>query len=191
MLKQCEREGSIRLKFLDESGFCCQGIVGYGWLKIGEQKRIEQKKKRRGRRISILGTYEVQKSFKYALVVGGVKSKSYIEFLDWEAKEAEKELLEKGIITVIAQDNCSIHKSKKVKEKIPSWQEKGLEFFFLPKYSCEMNLIEPEWNQIKKHELSSRNFSDEYDLAMAVQEGIERRGKKNNITVTRYRYNST
>ncbi len=100
-------------------------------------QRIEQKKKRRGRRISILGTYEVQKSFKYALTVGGVKSKSYIEFLDWEAKEAEKELLEKGIITVIAQDNCSIHKSKKVKEKIPAWREKGLEFFFLPKYSCE------------------------------------------------------
>ncbi len=46
--------------------------------------------------------------------------------------------------------------------------------------SPELNLIETEWPQLKSHELSGRMFEDEYDLAMAVIDGIEKRSKKNN-----------
>ena len=36
-----------------------------------------------------------------------------------------------------------------------------------------MNLIETEWYQIKTHELAGRIFEDEYDLAMAIIQGVE------------------
>jgi len=42
---------------------------------------------------------------------------------------------------------------------------KGLYFFFLPKYCSQMNLIEPEWHQLKTHELAGRMFEDEYDAS--------------------------
>ncbi|MFN6537887.1 MAG: transposase [Nostoc sp. EkiNYC01] len=36
--------------------------------------------------------------------------------------------------------------------------------FFLPPYSPQMNRIEDEWLQLKRHELSSQIFDDEYEL---------------------------
>ena len=75
-----------------------------------------------------------------------------------------------------------------MKEKYQEWREKGLEFFFFPTYSSELNKIEPEWKQIKAHEISGRMFEDEYDLAKAVIEGIEARGERNNHTCQRFRF---
>jgi hypothetical protein len=43
----------------------------------GEQKAIEQTERRNGR-ISILGVWQPDQSFKYALACGSFKSKSYI-----------------------------------------------------------------------------------------------------------------
>jgi transposase len=101
-----------------------------------------------------------------------------------------QEHLEKtGEITVIVQDNYSVHKSQKVKPKELEWQEKGLEFFFLCSYSPELNQIEPEWHQLKTHELAGRMFDDEFDLAQAVIQAIESRSSKNNCTCQRFHFN--
>ncbi len=40
-----------------------------------------------------------------------------------------------GEITVIVQDNHPIHTSKQVREYWDKWQQQGLFFFQLPKYS--------------------------------------------------------
>jgi transposase len=95
--------------------------------------------------------------------------------------KAQEHLQKTGEITVIIQDNYSVHKSQKVKPKEPEWREKGLEFFFLSSYSPELNQIEPEWHQLKTHELAGRMFEDEYDLAQAVIEGIEERSQKKQL----------
>ena len=71
------------------------------------------------------------------------------------------------------------------------WQEQGLFLFQLPKYSSEMNLIEAEWHQIKTHELAGRIFEDEYDLAIAVIEGVEARAQQRQLTTERFLFNST
>lgn len=188
MLKILASGEFINLKYLDESGFSPWSEVSYSWIKVGKQKRIEQTK-RRGRRISILGLLEPNKSFSYGLVLGGVKSESYLKMLDWEAKKAQKEFQEKGKVTVIVLDNYSLHKSKKVKEKETEWRELGLEFFFLPAYSSEMNLIEPEWHQLKTHELRGEMFEDEYELARAVITGVEARSEQGKYKPERFRFN--
>lgn len=178
----------VRLKYLDEAGFCLWSPVSYTYVRKGKQKEIKQTKKR-GRRISILGIFSAGESFDYGLKLGGFKNKTYIEMMEWQAEKAEKYFQETGKLTVIILDNYTVHKSKEVKKYEEKWRKQGLEFFFIAAYSPELNLIEPEWHQLKTHELAGRMFDDEYDLAMAVIEGIENRQARNNCICERFRFN--
>lgn len=52
-----------------------------------------------------------------------------------------------------------------------------------------MNRIEEEWLHLKRHQLASRVFDDEYDVAMALIAGIEARGQRRGYSVVRFRFN--
>jgi putative transposase len=164
MLKRYEEKGYIELKYLDQAGFCLGSPVSSSYVKKGEQKAINQTKKR-GKRLSILGICKDKESFQYGLKLGGFKSKSYIEIRDWQANKAEENFIKTGQLTVIVLDNYAVHKSQEVKKNLEKWRNKGLEFFFISTYSPELNLIEPEWHQLKNHEIAGRMFEDGYDLA--------------------------
>ena len=180
--------GLICLKYLDESGFSLCAEAVYSWSKRGEQKRIEQGK-RKGKRLNICGLLEVGKSFDYGLTLKTFKSEHYIKIMNWQAEQAEIRLKETGKITVVVQDQGSSHVSKISKEQYQKWEKKGLYLFLLPSYSPELNRIENEWQRLKEDELAGRMFEDEYDLAMAVIEGIESRGEKKGLTLERFRFN--
>jgi putative transposase len=189
MLEIGAAAGEIDLKYLDESGFCMWCSPGYTYYPVGEQKRLEQTK-RRGRRLSIIGLFQPLVSFIYGLVIGSINSKSYIKMMENEAIQAEQELKANGRIRVIVQDNGSIHKSLEVREYWTKWESLGLYIFFLPKYCSEMNRIELEWQQLKKHEISGQMFDDEIDLAYAVIDGIDARGERNNYRTERFKFNN-
>ena len=53
------------------------------------------------------------------------------------------------------------------------WRSQGLFLFSLPPYYCEMNRIEDQWHQLKTHEIAGRMFEDEYNLALAIIDGME------------------
>ncbi len=179
----------IHLKYLDESGFCLWSPVSYSYVKKGEQKRLEQTP-RRGRRLSILALWSPLVSFEYGLAIGSFTSETYIKVMDWQAERARSHLADTGQITVVVQDNGSVHTSGLVQTKRLEWQEKGLYLFFLPKYCSEMNLIESEWHQLKTHELAGQMFEDEYDLALAVMEGVEARAEQKGYSTKRFKFNS-
>lgn len=111
--------------------------------------------------------------------------------MNWQADKAAENLKATGQITVIALDNYAVHKSREVKKHLARWREQGLEFFFLAASSPELNIIEPEWHQLKTHELAGRMFDDEDDLAIAVMSGVEKRSKNNNCICERFKFNST
>ena len=75
MLQLEAEAGGIDLKYLDESGFCMWSEPGYTYYPIGEQKRLEQTK-RRGRRLSIVGLLQPDISFVYGKRNWGCRSKS-------------------------------------------------------------------------------------------------------------------
>ncbi|ACK71113.1 putative transposase [Gloeothece citriformis PCC 7424] len=189
MLELSAAVGEICLKYLDESGFVLWSPVSYTWAKKGIQKIMEQTLKI-GKRISICGLLEKEKSFEYALVLGSIKKYSYIEIMNWEAEKASQRLLKTGQITVVVQDNGSSHTAKIVREKHKDWQKKGLYRFFLPKYCSEMNKIENEWLRLKTDEIAGEMFEDEYDLAMAVIEAVENRAAEKGYATNRYRFPS-
>ncbi|MHC5717812.1 MAG: IS630 family transposase [Nostoc sp.] len=186
MLELSAAAGEIDLKYLDESGFCLWSEPGYTYYFKGEQKRLEQNK-RRGRRLSIIGFFQPLISFVYGLVIGGVSRKSYIQMMEQEALEAQNA----GRIRVIVQDNGPIHRCKEVQQLWKKWEYMGLYIFFLPKYCSEMNPIELEWQHLKKDELYGQIFDDELDLAYAVINGVTTRGEKGNYTTQRVKFNSS
>ena len=181
--------GQIVLKYLDESGFSLWSPVSYSYSRIGEQKRLEQTEKRWGRRISILGLWQPGEHFEYALVQRGFKSRSYLKVMEWQAQQAAVRLAQTGQITVVVQDNGPIHTSAAVQAHWQNWQQQGLFLFMLPKYCSEMNEIETEWHQLKAHEISGRMFDNEYDLAMAVIEGMISRSEKGEYTLECFKFN--
>ena len=189
MLELAASAGEICLKYLDESGFSLWSKSLYTWAKIGKQKKIEQSKKK-GRRLNICGLLEVGRSFEYGLALKSFKSESYIKLMDWQANQAEETLKKTGKITVVVQDQGSIHTSKLTKSNYEKWSKQGLYIFLLPSYSPELNRIENEWQRLKEDELAGQMFEDEYELAQAVISAIEFRQKRNGLEVERFRFNS-
>ncbi len=188
-LEQVAQLDGVELMYLDESGCCLWSPVSYSYSRVGEQKRIEQTNRRNGR-ISILGLWQPDKSFKYALACGSFKSESYIKFIDWIAELALETFRTTGRMTVIVQDNGSLHKSNLTRQQWQRWQSQGLFLFFLPPYCSEMNRIEDQWHQLKTHEIAGRMFEDEYDLALAIMDGMEARSVKGGYTLERFKFNS-
>jgi transposase len=191
MLIESAKMGEIYLKYLDEAGFCLESPVSYSYSRIGKQKRMEQPLKKYGKRISILGLWEEGKSFDYALAQGGFKDKSYIKVMNWEAEKASQTLAQTGRITVVVHDNATLHKSGLTRQQWQRWEEQGLYIFFLPPYCSEMNVIETEWHQLKVHEIAGQMFDNEYDLAMAVIDGMTARSQANGYAVERFIFNCT
>ena len=150
----------MQVKYLDESGFSLPSIVGYTWAEVGHQKRIEQPN-RRGERVSVLGIYAPGVGFHYGVRLGSIKNGVYRELMDWEAQRAAQRLAETGQITVVVQDNYSVHRHRLVKERWPEWERQGLYVFFLPVCCPELNRIEEEWHQVKAHHLECRSFEME------------------------------
>src|ERR671932_2141727 len=149
----------------------------YTYDKRGQQKRLEQTK-RRGRRLSIVGIFQHELSFVYGLVIGGVDRKAYIRMMEAEAEETAHSKR----IRVIVQDNGPIHRCHEVQQLWSKWESQGLYILFLPKYCSEMNPIELEWQHLKKDELAGQMFDDELDLAYAVINGVKTRGERGNYT---------
>ena len=177
------------------------------YSQIGQQKSMEQSRKRYGSRISILGLWQAGKSFEYGLAQGGFNSKSYIKVMDWVAQKAEQRGLggfpherlfqeaaclfsKTGKLTVIVQDNSLIHKSYEARACWSRWSEQGLLLFFLPAYCSDMNPIETQWHQLKAHEIAGRIFDNEYDLAMTVIQGMQNRSEVSDYYLERFIFNS-
>jgi putative transposase len=108
-------ERYIDLKSLDEAGFCLYSPVSYSYSRVGQQKQLGQVPTR-GNRISILGPWQPDKTFEYTLAQGGFDGKSYIKVMDWIAEKVTLTLEQTGRLTVVTQDNCSIHKRDMVRQ---------------------------------------------------------------------------
>ncbi|MEO1388698.1 MAG: transposase [Cyanobacteria bacterium J06634_6] len=178
------------MKYLDETGCCQWTPESYSYSQVSEQKRFEQTSPR-GQRVSILGIWDPDESFDYALCVGGFNGERYLEVMNWLALKAAKTYAETKQLTFIVQDNCSIHKSKLVQQHWPQWPAQGLFVLFLPPYCSELNPIEGQWQQLKNHELAGRMFEYEDELSEAIVDGMIDRSIKGEYALDRFILNCT
>jgi transposase len=76
---------------------------------------------------------------------------------------------------VVVVDNYSVHHSRIVQADMPALAGAGVEFFFLPPYSPELNTIERLWRQLKYQDLPERSHQTAAGLQAAVEAAIAER----------------
>lgn len=129
----------IDLYFFDEAGFSMTPAVPYGWQEVGETIGIPASK---GPAVQALGFMAPDCQLAPYCVEGTVDSQIVIRVFDDFAEHIERP-------TVVVLDNAPVHTSRAFKSRIPEWAAQGLELYFLPGYSPELNLIERLWKAIK------------------------------------------
>jgi hypothetical protein len=76
-----------------ESGCCLESPVNYSYAPIGEQKCIDPLKSF-GNRISILGVWQPEQSFDYALVQGSFNKERYVKVMNAPCSEVRANIEE-------------------------------------------------------------------------------------------------
>ena len=139
-LKNLSKQGAIDLRYLDESGFCLTPYVPYCWQESDGE--IEGLKSQRSPRINVIGLLNKKNELESYIFEKTITSEVVINFLDQFTEKIKQP-------TVVVIDNAPIHTSRAFQNKIPEWQEKNLEIFWLPTYSPQLNLIENLWRFMK------------------------------------------
>lgn len=160
--------GRLRLFYLDESGFRPSLPTGYSWCLPGERKRVKYEYPQ-GRRVNALATYEPLAPTPGLDAVPferTLTSDDLLAYLRDRLPAAE-------VPRVVVLDNAGIHTSKVVKAARPALAKLGIDLYYLPPYSPELNRIEPVFKQVKHHDMPTRSFTTRADLRKAVEDGFD------------------
>lgn len=71
--------------------------------------------------------------------------------------------------TVVVLDNASAHRARIIKDRINIWQQRGLFFFHLPRYSPHLNIVETLWRKLKYEWLAPKDYETRETLSYAVR----------------------
>ena len=138
-LETQHRAGIIDLRYLDESGFCLTPYVPYAWQEKDQTLAIATSK---SQRLNVLGFLNTDNQLWAYTFTASITSDVVIACISEFCSQLSQP-------TVLVIDNATIHTSEAFLQQIPTWQEKGLSLFYLPKYSPQLNLIEILWRKIK------------------------------------------
>ena len=99
--------GQVDLRFADESAFCLEPNVPYGWIRVGEQHGISSGK---AGKVNVFGLLNYRGELRSHTTRGRVDGAQIIAWLDDFAAGIEQS-------TVVVLDNAPWHTSLAVKEK--------------------------------------------------------------------------
>jgi transposase len=147
------------LAYVDEAGFAPQPPNRSAWTKSGETHAITAK---RGQRLNVIGALLSSGKLIMAKLWQSVNGLWFFAFLMAMLKRISKPL-------VVILDNASIHTAKKLKPYWDLLEEKGVQFYFLPPYSPELNRIELLWHKMKYEWLQFKLYTPD-ELEQAIDE---------------------
>ena len=75
---------------------------------------------------------------------------------------------------VVVLDNASCHRSQEMEEALPPLRDKGIELYFLPPYSPELNDIEPYFGRVKHQEMPIRSYTSTPKLIQTIHAAFRR-----------------
>lgn len=167
-LKKEDERGEIDLRYFDESGLTLTPYVPYGWQEKGERTNI---KSSLSKRVNILGLMNRNQELYYEICKEKVDSEVVIKFFDKFSQNLKQK-------TVVILDQASIHTSDSFLNKLPEWQSKNLEFFWLPPYSPQYNLIEILWKFIKYEWIEISAYESWTSLLEYLEKVLSQFGEK-------------
>lgn len=167
LLEKQSQMGEIDLFYGDTVCVSEEGYVPYGWQFKGEKVSI---KSTHGRWINCFGILTRDCKFKFETTYETMDSDFIVNFFESVSFEITKP-------TVIVLDNASVHKSKKIKERLVYWEERGLYIAYLPPYSPHYNIIERLWRELKARWLRPEDYLTSDRLFLSVKLALGEIGK--------------
>jgi len=76
---------------------------------------------------------------------------------------------------MVVLDNYSVHTSQTVAAAAPQLAGANVHLVYLPSYCPQLSAIEPDWNDVKQHQLPVRSFAHVADLKRAIDGALERK----------------
>jgi transposase len=171
-LQQQASHGILDLYYFDESGFCLTPYLPYAWQEKGQTIRLQSGS---SKRLNVLGFLSKNNELQAYSRLGTIDSDVVIRCINDFCKDLDKK-------TVLVMDNAPIHTSEHFQTHIPLWKEKGLDIFYLPKYSPELNLIEILWRFIKYEWIDLDAYKSWTHLVNYVENVLQNFGEKYKIT---------
>ncbi len=168
VLRAEDKQGIIDLRYFDESGFCLVPYIPYAWQEKDETISIES---RQSKRLNVLGFMNKRNELEAYTFECTVDSDVVICCFDEFCKTLQGP-------TVAVIDNASIHTSEAFQSQISGWEKQGLELFYLPEYSPELNLIEILWRFMKYEWIEFWAYNSWDHLVKYVEEVIKNFGEK-------------
>lgn len=162
LLQELEHQwesGLIDLYYGDESHVCTEGYVPYAWKFKDEEFCIPVYK---CGRLNIFGMIDRNCVYHGFTTQESINSDKFVEFMEHFSLGISKE-------TVVVLDNSSVHKSRKVKDCLERWKERGLHIFYLPTYSPHLNIAETLWRILKGKWIKPHYYGDKHGLFSAVE----------------------
>lgn len=134
--------GTIRLYFLDESGFATIPNVPRAWSPLGQPHAADASASRH--RVNVIGALEYAAGqVRYEVSRTSIRREAVTAFIDGLAVQAEAPL------TVVVLDNAPIHHDF-APAALDRWLiDHRLVLLHLPPYSPELNPIETLWREAK------------------------------------------
>lgn len=180
------RAGRRDLYYLDESGFAPTLPTSYTWAREGTRAVVPYEAPQ-GRRVNVIGALApdgARPRLVWASRRSGQGRLDSAAFLDFVSRDlaglpATPDALPPSYVRrrpcTIVLDNYSVHRSAAVKAATPALARAGVDFYFLPAYSPELNKIEPVWRHVKYGDLATRSFATGEILHTAVDDALAAR----------------
>jgi transposase len=149
-LVSLEKQNFLKIYFADESGFNETPNVPYGWQSKDEPLSMPSS---HGQRWNVFGIMSSDNELFHSKTKGSIDSQFVINNINVFAQSPNR-----APRSVIIIDNAKIHHSAAFKAEIPTWQEQGVEIFYLPTYSPHLNRIETLWRKIKHEWLLPQDY---------------------------------
>ena len=147
-IKKDRQAQDVEIFFVDESHFANVPYVQRGWFLIGEKKKVETPKKKESK--TIIGGLNLKSQKVYWKQTDKGNSQAFIAFL-YQIQQSFP-----GVLIILILDNCSIHKSKKVKFFLK--RNPLIKIHLLTPYSPEYNPIERFWLWLKKKVYGNNSY---------------------------------
>jgi hypothetical protein len=121
--------GRIELYFGDESTFSMVACLPSGWSPKGERVEIFPQ---RDQKVNLCGMFRPDNFCVTYESKGNINSRFLIDSIDDFCRYVDKP-------TALVIDNAPTHRSQMFPAQLERWREKGLNIFFLPRYSPDLN----------------------------------------------------
>jgi transposase len=166
-LEKLSKLGLIELYYGDESRVSIEPCVPYGWQFEDELVFMPASK---GAGLNCFALLSRGSELLFETTRRRITSEFIIEQLERLSFSMKK-------LTVLVLDNARVHTSKKMQERRPFWQQRGLFLFYLPPYSPHLNIAERLWRKLKYEWLQPEDYTTTDGLFYQVRQALSAVGK--------------